>query len=469
MIRRFRFEVFAVLAVVWIVSAWPMAASAQGSGQASGLALGLASGPMSETEDLIGVYRLALDADPRLRRQQFEVDALREQRREDLARLLPSVSLSGDVSRTRRDQIQSGLTGEDELTRDFTRSSYRIGLRQPLYDGPARYRLRVGDSEVDRGLAQLEAERQVLVARVAEAYLNALGAQSAVELSRRELAAIEASRERVEALYEERMAALTDLEEIRARRDRTHASLIRAEGDLVVALERLAEITDSPHERLAPLNAGAELPALYTDGGEVWIERALTENPEIRAARQRVESSDMQIRAARAQHHPNLDLVASYSYLDDLDGTPFGRKLEDLAVGVELRIPLYAGGGIRAGVRGAQSLRERDRESLEEVRRRVRAEVRTAYHALQIGRTEIQALQQAVRSSERGLEAVETGLQVGLRTVVDVLDAQRDLFGTRRELVQARHEYVLNFLALKRAAGVLDEQDILTINDLLAR
>ena len=453
MIGLFRAKVFALVTSVFVVSALPVSMQAQ----------------MHEVEDLINVYRLALEADPRLRGQGFEVEALREQRREDLARLLPSVSLSGDVSRTRRDQIQSGLTGDDESTRDFTRTSYRIGLRQPLYNAPARYRLRAGDSEVDRGLAELEAERQVLMARVAEAYLNALGAQSAVELSRRELAAIDANRERVEALYEQRMAALTDLEEIRARRDRAHANVIRAEGDLVVALERLAEITNTPHERLAPLNAGGSLPVLDTERGEIWVERAMVDNPEIRAASQRVESSEIQIRAARAQHHPNLDLVASYSYLDDLDGTPFGRKLEDLAVGVELQIPLYSGGGISAGVRGARYLRERDRESLEEVRRRVRADVRTAYQALSIGRIEIRALEQAVRSSERGLEAVETGLEVGLRTVVDVLDAQRDLFLTRRELVQARHEYVLNFLALKRAVGVLGEHDILTINELLAR
>lgn len=421
-----------------------------------------------ELEDLVDVYRLALDADPRLRGQQFELEALRERRREDLAQLLPSVSLAGDVSRTRRDQIQSGLTGEESITRDFTRSSYRLSLRQPLYDRPARYRLRRADSEVDRGLAELEAARQELVFRVADAYVRVLGAQSALELSRQELEAIEASQERVEALYAERMAALTDLEEVRARRDRAFAGVVRSEGELAVALERLSEITDRPHERLAPVRPEARLPMLEPEDHSAWVDRAMEESPEIRAARQSVASSELQIRAARAERQPNVDLVASYSYLDDLDGTAFGRKLEDLAVGVELQVPLYAGGGISANVRGARSVRDRDRESLEQVRRGVRGEVLTAYRALQSGRSEIAAFEQAVRSSERGVEAVETGFEAGLRSLVDVLDAQRDLVSARREWVQARHEYLLNLLSLRRAAGVLDEHDIVAVNDLMS-
>jgi len=427
-----------------------------------------AQGQSTGLEDLVGVYRLALDADPRLRGQHFELEALRERRREDLARLLPSVSLTGDVSRTRREQLQSGLVDDESITREFTRSSFRLGLRQPLYDEPARYRLRRGDSEVDRGEAELEVARQGLVFRVAEAYVSALGAQSAVELSREELAAVEASRERVEGLYAEQMAAITDLEEVRARRDRAYANLIRSEGELAVALERLSEITNTPHQRLAPLREEARLPMLEPEDDDAWVDLAMTDSPEILAARQGVTSSELQIRAARAERYPNLDLVASYSYLDDLDGTAFGRKLEDLALGVELRVPLYAGGGISAGVRGARYLRDREQESLEQVRRGVRGEVLKSLRALQSGRSEIAAFEQAVRSSERGAEAVQTGFEAGLRSVVDVLDAQRDLVSARREWVQARHEYLLNLLALRRAAGVLDEHDIVAVNDLMS-
>lgn len=427
-----------------------------------------AQGQSPGLEDLVGVYRLALDADPQLRGQHFELEALRERRREVLAQRLPSISLTGEVSRTHRDQLQSGLTGDQSLTREFTRSSYRLGLRQPLYDEPARYRLRRGDSEVDRGLAELEVARQGLVFRVAEAYVSALGAQSAVELSREELAVVEASRERVEGLYAEQMAALTDLEEVRARRDRAFANLIRSQGELAVALERLSEITNAPHARLAPLHEEARLPMLDPEDDRAWVDLAMLQSAEIQGARQGVTSSELQIQAVRAERYPNLDLVASYSYLDDLDGTAFGRKLEDLALGVELRIPLYTGGGVSAAVRGARLLRDREQESLEQVRRGVRGDVLKAYRAAQSGRSEIAAFEQAVRSSERRAEAVTTGFEAGLRPLVDVLDAQRDLVSARRESVQARHEYVLNLLALRRAAGVIDEHDIIAVNDLLS-
>jgi outer membrane protein len=419
-------------------------------------------------QDLLDVYQLAREADPLLRRQHFELEVLREGRREDLARLLPQASIGGMVSRTRRDQTQSGVGGEEGVTRNFTMTRYGLNVSQALLNQPAQHRLRRGDSEVERGEAELEAVRQGLVARVAEAYLEVLNAQSGVELAQQEFRAIDANRDRVEGLYAERMAALADLEEVRARGDIAHAAVVRAEGNLDVALERLSEITDAPHARLAGLRPEAELPPPDPEDLDVWVEQALWQNPEIRALSQRVTSSDEEYRAARARRYPTVDLVAGYNYLDDLDGTVYGRVYDDLSVGVQLNMPLYAGGGIGAQSRGALNRRDRDREALEAARRSVRGNVRAAFRALQSGRSQIAALEQAVRSSERSLEAVDAGYRAALRPLVDLLDAQRDLFSTQRELTQARYEYLLNLLALHRAAGVLDEGDVVALNDMLA-
>ncbi|MCG5496568.1 TolC family outer membrane protein [Ectothiorhodospira variabilis] len=421
------------------------------------------------SEDLLTIFDLARAADPTLRGQHFELEYLREQRREDLSRLLPQVYASGEVRRTRRDQIQSGMAGEQELTRDFTMKRYGIDMRQPIVDVPAWHALRRGDREVNRGEAELEAARQDLVARVTEAYLQVLGAQSGVALATRELRAIEANRERVEGLYEERMVALADLEEVRARRDSASAALIRAEGELDVALERLTEITDMPHERLAGLREDALLPAPDPADLDSWVEQALTGNPEIIAAGERVSAAERDIRGARAGRYPSLDFVASYSYLDDLDGTAFGRKFEDAAIGFQLDVPLYTGGGVSARARGAGHVRDRERQALEATRRSVRADVRSAWRAVLSSGSEINALQQAVRSNERSLEAVDAGFGAGLRPLSDVLDAQSELFAARRDLAQARHEYLIHMVNLRRAAGQLGEEDIVGLNNMLAR
>ena len=420
-----------------------------------------------QTEDLVDIFHQARSADPRLRGQFHELEQLREQRRESRSLLMPQLSFSADVRRTRRDQTQSGLGGEEEMTRDFTMENYGLNLTQPLVDMPAWHQLRRGDRQVDQGEAELEATRQELVARVLQAYLTVLSAQSELALARHERDAIDASRERIEGLYEERMAAITDLEEVRARRDSVHAAVIRAEGDLDVALERLSEITGTPHHRLAGLRADAPLPPLGPDDLDAWVAQALDINPRLRAAMARVAAAESDIRGARAQRYPSLDLVASYSYLDDLDGSPYGRKYEDSAIGLRLEVPLYTGGAIGARTRGAGHARDQQRQALEATRREIRANVRSAYRALQSGRSEIRALEQAVRSNERSVEAVDAGFAAGLRPLVDILDAQRDLFAARRNLAEARHEFLINRIELLLSAGVLSEEDIMVINDML--
>ncbi|AHK79709.1 type I secretion protein TolC [Ectothiorhodospira haloalkaliphila] len=428
-----------------------------------------ANGPdePAPAENLLAVFDQARHADPTLRGQHFELEHLRERRREDLSRLMPHVTLSGDIRRTRRDQTQSGMAGEQETTRDFTMRRYGVDLRQPLVDLPAWHGLARGDREVSRGEAELEVARQELVARVTEAYLQVLGAQSGVELAQQELRAIQANEERVSGLFEERMVARVDVEEVRARRDSAQAALIRAEGELDVALERLTEITNVPHQRLAALREDATLPTPDPDNLDAWVEQALAANPHIRAARQRVEAAEADIRGARAGRYPSVDLVASYSYLDDLDGTAFGRKYEDAAIGLQMDVPLYTGGGVTARSRGAVHTRDRERTALEATRRGVRADVRAAWRSVLSSRSEIAALEQAVRSNERSVEAVDAGFGAGLRPLSDVLDTQRDLFAARRDLAQARHEYLIHFIELRRAAGALYEGDIVALNDML--
>lgn len=431
---------------------------------------GAGPGGGAAVESLIDIYSLAVESDPQLRGQAHELDALREDRRERLAGLLPAVTFNGEINRTRREQVRAGAlgSGQENITRTFTQEQFTLELRQPLLNLPAWHGLRQGQTEVDRGEAQLEAERQNLITRVVEAYLTVLSAQSAVVLSQHELEAIEGSFRRISAMHEEGFATITDLEDVTARRDRARAAVIRAAGDLEVALERLSEITGRDHRRLAMLRGDAELPSPEPDDIRAWVEAGLEQNPRIQAVRERVGSLGLEARASRAERYPTVNLVAGYTAFDDFDGTALGRELEDVFLGVRVNLPLYQGGAIGARSRGFEQRRSRARQELKAERRTVRTEVRSAFLGLRSGRSEIAALEQAVRSGERRVEAMEAGLEEGTRPVTDLLDAQSELFSARRELAEARFEYLANTVALRQAAGQVDGEDVARLDALFA-
>lgn len=419
-----------------------------------------AAGHAGGYSGFLEVYREAAQADPRLRGQELELRALSEDRREQFGALLPSVTLTGDVNRTRRDQTSSGMAGEEEIRRTFTREHYAVELVQPLFDLPAWYGHRRSETQVDEGRAQVEGARQELVMNVAAGYLGMLSAQSDLELRERELEAIEARFDRVEALFDEGMAAITDVEELRAERDSARAAIVRAEGQLQIARERLAEVTGTRYRQLAGLRPDAELPAPDPDDPSHWVETALAHSPEIQALHHQMEGLQLEGRQTRAQGYPSVRLVAGYSRMDELDGTQFGRRFDDAALGVEVRVPLYQGGSVRAGTNAAGYRRDRALESLEEARRGVTADVRAAYEGILSGRSQISAFRQAVRSGERSVEAMEAGVEEGRRTAADLIDAQRDLFESRRDLAQSRYEYLENMIALQVHAGLIDDDEV---------
>ncbi len=439
-----------------------------GIGMVMALTAGFSSSALADDqlETLLDVYNLAREADPAVRGQDFEVDALREDRRESLGGLLPQLDLSGELTRVNRDQVSAGFAGEEEDERYFTREQYGVNLIQPLFDLPAWYEYQRSGANLDVGEAELEAQRQSLIGRVLEAYLAVLSAQSGVSLAASELEAVEASFRQIEGMYEEGMASITDMEDVRARRDSARAAVIRAEGDLEVARERLSELTGEQHGVLATLSAEAALPGLERHELDQWVQSALEFNPQVVAARLRVESLGYEARATRAQRFPRVEMIAGYSRLDELDGTVYGRDYEDKSVGVRVSVPLYEGGRIGARTRSAENRRSREREALEETVRAVRADARAAFQSLLSGRSQLKAMEQSVRSGERRVEAMEAGVEEGTRPVVDLLDAQRDLFETRRELAEARYDYVVNVIELRRAGGRLSADDVVELNAL---
>ena len=265
------------------------------------------------------------------------------------------------------------------------------------------------------------------------------------------------------------MIAITDVQESKAAFDLAVAEVIRAKNNLDTAFEDLREITGIYHEILATLKA--DMPLLKPEPEDIdeWTERALEQNPLITASELGVEVSRQEIEKARSENLPSVDLTAAHGYNHILRGDEpiTGDGSTSNSIGVNLSYNLYTGGATRARIRIARQNYIRSQDSLEQARRNIQRQVHTAYLNVLSSISRVEALAQAVKSNETALEATQTGFDVGTRTSVDVLDAQRNLLDAKRNFSQSRYDYVVATLNLKQAAGNLTIEDLSAITDWL--
>ena len=399
----------------------------------------------AQTENLLEVFELALESDPDFLAAGAEHRAVQEVVPQARAGLLPNARLTFETrwnERQRRDDSRS-----DVLTLDLGHPIYRLD-RQIALD-------QAGDT-IARADTLYAAARQDLMVRVAERYFRILEARDELSFARATLEAFEQQLAQSRQRFEVGLIAITDVEEAKAGFDLSRAQLIAAENALDIAREALRETTGEYQERLAPL---AELHLVTPEPADIdkWTEIALERNLRLLAAKDDTDIARKQIARIEAGDAPTLDAVGSFGLRDTDSGNGENRHAN---VGLRLVVPLYSGGSVLSRTREQRHLHQRALDVLERERRRAQRETRDAYLGVDSGISRVNALEQAVRSSETAAEAIEAGFQVGTRTSVDVLDAQRDLFRARRDLSEARYSYILNVLRLKRAAGTLSEEDL---------
>ena len=399
----------------------------------------------SATENLLEIFEIALESDPDYLATGAEHRAAQETVPQARANLLPNARLTFESKwneRRRRDDSRS-----DVLTLD---------VGHPIYHLDRRIALDQAGNRVARADALYAAARQDLMVRVAERYFRVLEAKDELSFAGATLEAFEQQLAQSRQRFEVGLIAITDVEEAKAGFDLSRAQLIAAENALDIAREALRETIGENQEQLAPL---AELHLVTPEPADIdkWTEIALEHNLRLLAARHDAEIARKQIGRVRAGDSPTLDAIGSVGLRDSDSGNGENRHAN---VGLRLIIPLYNGGSVLSRTRESRHLHQRALDVLERERRRAQRETRDAYLGVNSGISRVNALEQAVRSSEAAAEAIEAGFQVGTRTSVDVLNAQRDLFRARRDLSEARYSYILNVLRLKRAAGTLSEEDL---------
>ncbi len=409
-------------------------------------------------EDLITIYRLALEQDAELKIAEADYRAALAALPIAKSGRLPQLTLSADVNRRETDNSE---TGDDT----FDTTGYTLSLTQSLYDADVSADIDTAEATTEAERARFEAARQNLALRVAETYFDILAAQDNVDFAYAERTAIARQLEQAQKRFEVGLIAITDVHEAQARFDSAEAQAILAENLLENAYQALAVITgDAGFRDLAKL--GDDLRLIVPDPADAsaWVEFALDNNRDLVAARENLSAARFARRKAERGRYPTVDLVASYADQDSENNIIGEFQQDDLSVGIELQIPLYSGGRIGAEQARAEADLQSARNTVLLQSRLASQQARTSYLDVVSGISQVKALLQALESSNIALEATQAGFEVGTRTSVDVLVSLQETYRAQRDYASARYDYLVNTLRLKQAAGLLEADDLAQIN-----
>lgn len=420
----------------------------------------------ASAEDLLDVYRLAVENDPQLRGAFSAYQAAQQRLPQARAGFLPQVNAT--LSRNRNDEeittesfIFSRPSGQASYYSDF----YEVTLSQTIYSKALWTGLEQAGAEVRRAEAEYGATRQNLILRVTEAYFQALLAQDALALADAERDLLARNQETAEGRRQAGSGTIIEVYDARARLQESSAAVIAANNELNDRREALRELTAALPGRLRALPESVRL--MPPDPADVsyWVDAALANNPDLQAAKESMAVARLEIDRNRAAHWPTLEAVGNHSRQDADASIPGpGVRAENTLVGIQLTIPLYQGGAVTARIEGAVHRYEAARQELEARRRNVERSTRAAFNGVTTSLARVHALDQAVLAAESALAAKTEGRGFGLYTTLDVLDTTRDLFRAKNERAEARHAYFSELLRLRYAAGALNDDDVRAIN-----
>jgi protease secretion system outer membrane protein len=405
---------------------------------------------------LVEAYEKARLHDPQYRAAFHAGEAGREYRVLGRAGLLPGVSGSYAANRNRAD-ISSGVHVTHPA---YASHAASVSLRQALFNLESYARYRQGQAQSNASAAQFESEAQALILRVVGAYFEAMFADD-------QLALATASRDMVveqnkvnATLFKKGEGTRTDVLETESRLALAEARLLEAKDVQVAARANLAALTGDEVDALDTLGTTFTVRSADRSGFEGWKAAALARNPELKAQLFGVDAARAEVLKARAGHLPRLDFVATYARNDSETINTLNQDSTVRSVGVQLTVPLYAGGAVDAAARQAVANHERARAEMEVKTSKVLLDLRKDYDAVASSVARIDALVKAVAAASLLIDATTQSIKGGVRINLDLLGAQEQLYTARRDLAQARYAYLLATLRLRAGAGALSSDDV---------
>ncbi|HZO21410.1 MAG TPA: TolC family outer membrane protein [Steroidobacteraceae bacterium] len=440
----------------------------------------------AHAKDLVGVYEDALQNDPQIRQANANRLASREARPQAWASLLPQLSALASRQQDKQSGTQ-GFLNFDPVTGTYfalptpfglnsTQKTWSVNLRESLFSWSNWMTLKEADRQVAEAEATYLAAQQNLILRVAQAYFNVLSAQDGLDANQASLEAIQRQLDQADKRFEVGLIAITDVQEAKAARDTAAAAVIAAKRTLATAGDQLSEVTGQKYDRLSKPGEDMPLTPPEPASEEKWVDASMDQNPTLLSSRLAADVARDNVRVAFGGHLPTLDLIASKSRTQTssdesvLGSNPFtlDSNVNDRQYTLQITVPIFSGGLTQSRVRQSQYEWIAAKEQVVQSSRATERQARDAYLGVISGIARVQALRQALQSSETALKATEAGYEVGTRTAVDVLNARRTLVQAQTDYAGSRYDYIVSVIQLRLAAGSLSRNDVAEINNWLA-
>jgi outer membrane protein, protease secretion system len=450
-------------ALVWVAAGVllpPVAAYAQ-QVQAVPAVAPAASGPALT---LAQAYRAALEQDATIRAVRAATDAKRERLPQARAQLLPNVSASAGVNNNHL--LALTPDGAGDLT--YSSSNRTLSIRQPIFRPYQFADYRQAEAQVADANATLDKETQNVAVRVATVYLEALLAEDQQALVAAQKTSFRTQLDAAGKRFKAGVGVRTDIDDAQAKLDQATAQELQARQNVAYTRRELQVLVNAPVDKLAPLDAARlKLAQPSPNRLEDWVARAELTSPEVRSLEAQRDAARADIDKAKAGHLPTLDAVAQWSVARSDTVTTINSRYDTRTIGLQLNVPIFAGGYTSSQVRQAIAALESSEQQLEALRRDLALRVEKQFRGVTEGVAQIRALEQAVRSAETTLESNRRSYEGGVRTLVDVLNAEQQRVGALRDLAQARYLYVLSRIQLQALTGEANDPVIEEANSWL--
>jgi len=417
--------------------------------------------PSLSAMDLMEAYTRAKKSDPLFGSSVYEHEAAKTLSKQGRSLLFPLIQASGSTSRYEFDVAPS------VAYQDFTGFQSGITLKQSIFDLSRFYQYRQYNIRETIGDVKFASAEQDLILRVAEAYFNALAASDLLKLIDTEKKAVSEQLERAKRMFQIGAGTITDVHDAEARYDSILSKEVENKYNLEIKIQALKRLVGMEPDGLSFFKEDIPLKAPEPDSREAWIEIAKKQNPLLKSYAYNVDNDKDELKKNKAQHLPTVDLIAGYTWTNTVSGLVKSENIAYKSVGLQVSIPIFTGGYISAKVKEAQAKLEQTKKTYEDALSDDIQKLTEAFLGVKGGIAKINSLLTAVRSASTSLDSNKKGLIAGLRTIVDVLNADRDLYDVRGKLLQARYDYIMSMVKLKFQAGTLSEEDVHMINQWL--
>lgn len=450
-------------------------------------------------QNLKDIYNLALQHDPTWAAAGYANVGAQEKIAQGKALLRPTININSNLSHSDTSIVYSGLNvfRNNNQSDRFDTLSYGVNVNQPLYRKQNKVQYQAAFLQVDAADLQLQQDRQDLIMKAAQAYFEVLLAQDKLDLNQAQKAAIASQLAQAKANFQHGVSTITDVDEAQAKFDVVQSqeiatnieienkkqavelltgqlptSLLGIQANIPLSMPTLAdqatEQTNSPQADQPQVNIPETHSTQISLPLTAWLQQAQQHNIAIQLKKMDYAIASKAVELNQAGHLPTLDAVANYTVTNANGGiNGYGSDLNNATIGLQLQIPLYQGGAVSSKIREAIANQQKAQQEIEAANRKAELETKKAYLDITSSMVQAQANVQSLHSAQSQLASTTKSFKLGIRTNVDVLNAQQQVFNAKRDLLQTHYNYLLGLLKLKYASGVLYDQDLEQVNQLL--